>query len=106
MLAERVMSSKETPAGSGAGRSAGKVSNREAACGLGLGVRQYRRLKAAYRWARVIHGILDWIERLWFDLHANVTRNHPCRSMDELMTNVNHYLQTRFDLVEVLAHAA
>ena len=38
---------------------AGKVSNREAACALGLSVRQFRRLKAAYRRAGVeglIHG--------------------------------------------------
>ncbi len=38
---------------------AGKVSNQEAACALGLGVRQFRRLKAAYRRAGVeglIHG--------------------------------------------------
>ena len=99
-----------------------------------------RALEEAYRWARVIHVILDnsiihksevtraWqsvhgaklrlhflppycqeenrIERLWLDLHANVTRNHQCRSMAELMANVHHYLQTRFDLVEVLAYAA
>ncbi len=99
-----------------------------------------RALQQAYRWARVIHVILDnsiihksevtraWlsahgaklrlhflppycqkanrIERLWLDLHANVTRNHQCRSMDALMANVHHYLQTRFDLVEVLAYAA
>jgi len=28
------------------------------------------------------------IERLWQDLHANVTRNHTCVNMDELMTKV------------------
>ena len=46
------------------------------------------------------------IERLWLDLHANVTRNHQCRSMAELMANVHHYLQTRFDLIQVIAYAA
>ena len=25
------------------------------------------------------------IERLWKDLHDNVTRNHRCRTMDELL---------------------
>ena len=35
------------------------------------------------------------IERLWKDLHDNVTRNHRCRTMKELMTNVNAYLRTR-----------
>jgi transposase len=35
------------------------------------------------------------IERLWLDLHANVTRNHRCRSMPELMNNVYNYLRNR-----------
>jgi transposase len=35
------------------------------------------------------------IERRWLDLHANVTRNHRCTSMDELMDNVEAYLQAR-----------
>ena len=99
-----------------------------------------RGLQEAYRWARVIHVILDnsiihkseltraWlsmhgaklrlhflppycqkenkIERLWLDLHANVTRNHQCRNMAELMANAHRHLQTRFDLEEVLAYAA
>jgi len=34
------------------------------------------------------------IERVWLDLHANVTRNHPCGCMEELMTNVWRYLQS------------
>lgn len=46
------------------------------------------------------------IERLWLDLHANVTRNHPCRTIAELMRAVHRYLAERFDLSEVLAHAA
>lgn len=35
------------------------------------------------------------IERTWQDLHANVTRNHRCKSMKELMQNVHNYLQRR-----------
>lgn len=35
------------------------------------------------------------IERLWKDLHDNVTRNHQCRSLDELLTRVRAYLQQR-----------
>lgn len=34
------------------------------------------------------------IERVWQDLHANVTRNHQCRSMEELMANVWGYVET------------
>ncbi len=46
------------------------------------------------------------IERLWLDLHANVTRNHLCRTMAELLKAVHQYLAARFDLAEVVAHAA
>jgi transposase len=35
------------------------------------------------------------IERVWLDLHANVTRNHRCRDIDELMREVSRYLATR-----------
>jgi transposase len=35
------------------------------------------------------------IERAWLDLHANVTRNHRCRTMPELMSNVYDYLRNR-----------
>jgi len=35
------------------------------------------------------------IERIWKDLHDNVTRNHTCRTMPELMKEVYAYLQTR-----------
>jgi transposase len=35
------------------------------------------------------------IERLWKDLHDNVTRNHTCTNMDELMRRVNDYLEPR-----------
>jgi len=33
------------------------------------------------------------IERVWRDLHENVTRNHQCRTMKELMLEVNHWLR-------------
>lgn len=33
------------------------------------------------------------IERTWEDLHANVTRNHTCSEMKELMNNVRYYLR-------------
>jgi transposase len=35
------------------------------------------------------------IERVWQDLHANVTRNHRCRTMEQLMEQVRIYLRTR-----------
>lgn len=35
------------------------------------------------------------IERTWEDLHANVTRNHRCADMTELMREVHHYLRDR-----------
>jgi transposase len=35
------------------------------------------------------------IERVWQDLHANVTRNHRCRTMPELMTQVTDWIGTR-----------
>ncbi len=35
------------------------------------------------------------IERVWLDLHANVTRNHRCADMDELMRVAVRYLMTR-----------
>jgi transposase len=35
------------------------------------------------------------IERVWKDLHANVTRNHNCGTMTELMSEVHYYLRTR-----------
>jgi transposase len=35
------------------------------------------------------------IERVWKDLHDNVTRNHTCRSMPELMKEVYAYLRKR-----------
>jgi hypothetical protein len=35
------------------------------------------------------------IERIWKDLHDNVTRNHRCAGMDELMAEVRLYLNVR-----------
>lgn len=35
------------------------------------------------------------IERIWQDLHANVTRNHQCQNMTELMREVRYYLRKR-----------
>jgi transposase len=35
------------------------------------------------------------IERTWRDLHDNVTRNHKCRNMDELMREVVDYIRRR-----------
>jgi transposase len=35
------------------------------------------------------------IERVWKDLHDNVTRNHRCKTMQELMTEVYAYLERR-----------
>ena len=35
------------------------------------------------------------IERAWQDLHANVTRNHRCSTMTELMKNMRAYLRRR-----------
>jgi len=35
------------------------------------------------------------IERLWRELHANVTRNHRCATIDELMRKVNWYLRRK-----------
>lgn len=37
------------------------------------------------------------IERIWLDLHANVTRNHRQATMDALMQRVHGYLTERFD---------
>ena len=35
------------------------------------------------------------IERTWQDVHANVTRNHKCKTMTDLMRNVRAYIRTR-----------
>src|SRR5204863_3650687 len=35
------------------------------------------------------------IERTWKDLHENVTRNHRCPTIEQLLENVRHYLIQR-----------
>ncbi|RKH71414.1 IS630 family transposase, partial [Corallococcus sp. AB032C] len=35
------------------------------------------------------------IERVWWDVHANVTRNHRCKKMSALMAEVDAYLEAR-----------
>jgi transposase len=58
---------------------------------------------AQLRWADrvVLHFLPPYcpdhnrIERLWRDLHDNVTRNHKCRTMDELLPRVRDYLTQR-----------
>ena len=35
------------------------------------------------------------IERVWLDLHAAVTRNHRCTTIEELMEEVKHDLKDR-----------
>ena len=35
------------------------------------------------------------IERTWQDVHANVTRNHKCATMSDLMRNVRQYIKSR-----------
>ena len=37
------------------------------------------------------------IERIWLDLHANVTRNHQQRNISALLDRVHSYLSRRFD---------
>jgi transposase len=46
------------------------------------------------------------IERTWQDLHANVTRNHTCASMHELMQNVRYYLKRRNSQKQRLKYSA
>lgn len=40
------------------------------------------------------------IERVWKDLHANVTRNHTCRDIRALMREVRYYLRKRNRKIE------
>lgn len=44
------------------------------------------------------------IERLWRDLHANVTRNHRCSSLDELLGEVRHFLGSEANRRRALAN--
>ena len=46
------------------------------------------------------------IERAWLDLHANVTRNHRCRNMDQLMRQVTNYLLARNNRVRAKTRKA
>jgi len=46
------------------------------------------------------------IERLWQDLHDNVTRNHRCPSMVALMRAVHRYLDERFSRAQYYVAAA
>jgi len=48
------------------------------------------------------------IKRLWLDMHAEVTRNHRCRTIEELMTEVHAFLRPRSksDRVRYLQAAA
>ena len=56
---------------------------------------------AAYGGKIVLHFLPPYcpdhnkIERVWLDLHANVTRNHRCRDMNELMKEVIKYINSR-----------
>lgn len=58
---------------------------------------------AAQRWGvKVVRHFLppycpdhNRIERLWKDVHDNVTRNHTCRTMEHLMLTVRRYLEQR-----------
>ena len=40
------------------------------------------------------------IERTWQDLHANVTRNHTCSEMTQLMRKIQSYLHSRNQYIE------
>jgi hypothetical protein len=68
-----------------------------------------RRLHAAFPLARKLHVVLDnygihssrLVQRAlteefggrWRELHANVTRNHRCRTLPELLRNVAAFLR-------------
>lgn len=45
------------------------------------------------------------IERVWQDLHANVTRNHRCVNMTSLMIEVRYFLRKRNRRAERTKHA-
>ena len=49
------------------------------------------------------------IERVWQDFHANVTRNHRCKTMNQLLDNARHYVDAyvwRRTIAEKAARAA
>lgn len=60
--------------------------------------RQTRKTLAALGGRIVLHFLPPYcpdanrIERVWQDLHANVTRNHRCRTMTQLLGNVRDYV--------------
>jgi transposase len=41
------------------------------------------------------------IERVWQDLHANVTRNHRCETMQELLANAHGFLHAHNDRAQL-----
>ena len=47
---------------------------------------------------------LNPIERIWWHLHEEITRNHRCRTMDELLDLVFQWLEYRCPF-EVERHA-
>jgi transposase len=61
--------------------------------------RKTRRFLAQFGGRVVLHFLPPYcpndnrIERVWLDLHANVTRNHRCKSMEELMTHVFAFIR-------------
>ena len=46
------------------------------------------------------------IERVWEDLHANVTRNHTCADIDSLLGQVRNYLRRRLRQIQGRTRAA
>lgn len=44
------------------------------------------------------------IERLWQDLHAEVTRNHRCPNIDKLMKEVHRFMESRDSESQGLKH--
>ncbi len=60
--------------------------------------RQARKTLAALGGRIVLHFLPPYcpdanrIERVWQDFHANVTRNHRCGTMSELLGNVRDYV--------------
>ena len=42
------------------------------------------------------------VERVWKDLHAHITRNHSCTSIEELMDNVRTYIQSQHQKLELI----
>jgi len=69
---------------------------------------------AAYHGRIVFHPLPPYcpdhnkIERIWLDLHSEVTRNHQCETMEELMDNVRRFITGRNGRIQTrrLAKAA